>query len=282
MLAHLLIQRGRLRNEKHVPGNNSSFAQHRRVKASSQRSARVPDTRAAFRRLARWQRDMLEHEQSRLSRELHDQIGQSLTGLTMDLAVLRARISKLHHGTPPQTLLHPLASMRTLIDEMIAIARGMSRRLRPSVLDSFGLVAALEWFAADRQQRHGLRCEVAKEGEMDALPPELATAVYRIVTRLLDDYALALGMRDVRVRVAREAEVLRISLHSKAGLDTANQPPPQDVAQDIPPDMVRAVALLDAVERARDAGGHVRVLPGETDVIADVILPLPSQEDEAR
>jgi two-component system, NarL family, sensor histidine kinase UhpB len=273
---HLLIQRGRLRNEKSLPGSNAPYVQHRRVKTPSQRAARVPDTRAAFRRLARWQRDMLENEQSRLSGELHDQIGQSLTGLTMDLVMLRARISKLLDGAPPQMLLDPLASMRALIDEMIAIARGMSRRLRPSVLDNFGLVAALEWFATDSQQRHGIRCEVANDGKVGALPAELATAAYRIVTRLLDDHALSLGMRDVRVRIAREADLLHITLSSKASLNTADPPQTLDAEPDMPFNSVRAVALLDTVERARDAGGHVSVLPGETGVIANVTLPLPS------
>ena len=143
--------------------------------------ARVAPAPGSFRELARWQRHALEREQSRLSSEVHDQIGQALTGLKMDVATLRARIGVMQGGVVPAALSDTLTSMSTLIDETIGVARGIARRLRPSLLDDFGLVAALEWYAVDYQRRTSARCTVLCDD--DDLVLSAASGDHRIPDR---------------------------------------------------------------------------------------------------
>lgn len=235
--------------------------------------ARAAPAPRSFRELARWQRDALEREQSRLSSEVHDQIGQALTGLKMDVAMLRARIGALQGGVVPPALSDTLTSMSTLIDETIGVARGISRRLRPSLLDDFGLVAALEWYAMDYQRRTAARCTVVCDDDDLILSAAVTTTAYRIVTQLLDVMARKSGNSVVSLRVARGAGTLQMTLvdHTPA---TGDAPEAGDASL-MGPRHRRSLTVLDAVERAKDAGGRVRIARERARGGTAVVVTLP-------
>src|ERR1043165_5244265 len=121
-----------------------------------------------------------EDERIRISRQVHDELGQSLTGLKMDLYWLSSRV--------PRQLreLHEKArSMSAHIDSTIQTVRRISTELRPGILDDLGLAAALEWQAQEFQKRTGLRCNVVCEVTETAFDQDLNTAFFRIFQETL-------------------------------------------------------------------------------------------------
>ena len=121
-----------------------------------------------------------EDERARIARELHDDLGQTLTGLKMDLAWLAKSL------TPPCTNFHTsralakLEDMQTQLSGAIQGIRRMVLELRPPVLDHLGLDGALEWLAHDFQKRHGILCKFHSAGPFDTIDATVATALFRV------------------------------------------------------------------------------------------------------
>ncbi|WP_061958547.1 PAS domain-containing sensor histidine kinase [Cupriavidus pauculus] len=124
-----------------------------------------------------------EEEKRRVARELHDDIGQRLSALKMDLAMLEEDLQQ--EGTPVRSLAQA-AAMHEGIDAAIAAVRQISSDLRPPLLDELGLAAALDWLAKDFSIRYGLRIEV-RTAEALAVTEQEATAVFRIVQEALNN-----------------------------------------------------------------------------------------------
>src|SRR3954466_11630716 len=121
-----------------------------------------------------------ENERIRISRQVHDELGQSLTGLKMDLYWLSSRVPRQLRD------LHEKAkSMSAHIDSTIQTVRRISTELRPGILDDLGLVAALEWQGHEFQKRTGIRCEVSSALKQTMLNEELNTAFFRIFQEIL-------------------------------------------------------------------------------------------------
>src|SRR5688500_18036476 len=116
--------------------------------------------------------NMQEEERRSLSRELHDHVAQVLTGLRMELG----RVERLSPAVAPA-----VAECRTLVDDMFRTVRNLALGLRPSMLDDFGLQAALEWHARDYMSRYAIDVDLQTEGDFDALPDKHRTCVYRVV-----------------------------------------------------------------------------------------------------
>jgi signal transduction histidine kinase len=124
-----------------------------------------------------------EKERSAIARELHDELGQMLTALRMDSVWIQQRLKE----TDPKTAERAL-TMCSLIDKTIEDVRGMATRLRPSVLDSLGLVDALEWYTTDFERRTGITC-IFERFDMPVVDDTLATAAYRIAQEALTNVA---------------------------------------------------------------------------------------------
>jgi signal transduction histidine kinase len=116
-----------------------------------------------------------EAEQIRIAREVHDGLGQSLTGLKLQLIWLTSRLPK-----QSKLLLAKTRSMAASIDETIQSVRRIATELRPGVLDTAGLLAALEWQASQFQTQTGIICEVKAEMKETLGDQELNTAFFRI------------------------------------------------------------------------------------------------------
>lgn len=136
-----------------------------------------------------------EQERSSIAREIHDELGQAMTALKMDLAWLTKQVPS------EQTSLHErLRGMNDLANDTIKTVRRLATQLRPGVLDDLGLLAALEWQAQEFQTRTGIICDFTPDVEINDLAPEHATALFRICQESLTN-------------VARHAQATQVNIH---------------------------------------------------------------------
>jgi len=141
-----------------------------------------------------------EEEKTLIARELHDELGQLLTALKMDLAWLRER------GGAGEDVPARLEAMGGLLDRMVGSTRRIAADLRPLMLDDLGLADAAHWLIDDFAERTGVRCDFELSGEdaFGALDPKVATAVYRAIQEALTN--VAKHARAGRVRASLQAE----------------------------------------------------------------------------
>jgi signal transduction histidine kinase len=150
-----------------------------------------------LRLLARHERGSREQERARIARDLHDELGQQLTGLKFDVAAIAADA-----GAERPAITQRLTTLSQALDEAIRTVRRISTELRPGVLDQLGLPAALEWVAHDYSRRTGIRASITvSEGN---LPDEIATALFRVVQESLTNIARHSGATEFSVVLSRE------------------------------------------------------------------------------
>ena len=121
-----------------------------------------------------------ESERSRIACEIHDELGQALTALKIDLARLYGQEAGEHGGNT--------AALSTAIDEMIGTVRRISCELRPRILDDLGLQAALEWQAQELERRTGVKCRFQCKGLPCEIDAERSTALFRIFQEITDEH----------------------------------------------------------------------------------------------
>jgi PAS domain S-box-containing protein len=141
-------------------------------------------SRASLRRLSSHLQVLMEHERTKVSREILDKLAPALTALRMDIAWLEKRFSET------ETVLGQKAkSMSDLLDTTIQMATRISSGLRPGVLDELGLPAAIEWLARQFNERTGIRHEIEIPASAVSLDAPRATALFRILEALLANVA---------------------------------------------------------------------------------------------
>ncbi len=170
-----------------------------------------------LRALAAHLQSVREEEWARIAREIHDQLGQALTGLKMDLMWIANRLPG-----DQKALSEKAQSMVRLIDDTVVSVREIASRLRPEALDQLGLPAAIGWQAGDFQRRSGIRCNVSLAQTALALDRDRSTAAFRIFQELLTNIARhASATRvDVSVQPEKDAFVLTVEDNGK-GIDDA-------------------------------------------------------------
>ena len=198
-----------------------------------------------------------EEERRKLSRELHDHVGQVLTALRMELG----RIDRLR--APADTrLAGAVVECRQLVDDIVHTVRDLALGLRPSMLDDLGLQPALEWHVRDVARRYGIPVDLDVEGDFDALPDQCRTCVYRVVQEALTNCVRHAKAGRLRVQVTGDSGGLDVSvIDDGCGFD---------------PVMRRnGLGLKGIEERVRELGGVVtiRSAPGGGTTLT-VRLPL--------
>ena len=163
----------------------------------ARRHGEAQEAQAQLRALSRRLQAAREEEGARISRELHDQLGQDLTALKLAVGALRLRAPE----TGPRTgeLGRWCDEAGTQIDAAIDSVRRIAGELRPSVLDRLGLLPALEWLAGEFQRRSGVACCVRAEGPEGTLSAEQATAFFRITQEALTNVARHAGAKAVEI-----------------------------------------------------------------------------------
>jgi signal transduction histidine kinase len=169
---------------------------------------RLEASEARLRELAAFLQTVREEERTRIARELHDELGQALTALRIDLGWLRNKCSAANLGSPAA---ERVGAALSVVEQSIVSLRRISEDLRPAMLDSLGLAAAIEHHVAQFTERTGIPCRLQMNREEFDLPGEIATAVFRIVQEALTNVARHAHARSVAVTIEEIGE--KIHLH---------------------------------------------------------------------
>jgi len=196
-----------------------------------------------LRALAAHLQSVREEEWTRIAREIHDELGQSLTGLKMDLTWVANRLPGDQRALAEKT-----KSMFGLIDDTIQSVRKIASRLRPEVLDQLGLTAAIGWHAADFRKRTGIRCKLSLPSVTPTLDRERSTAAFRIFQELLTNVARHANATriDVVLRIESGALVLTVEDNGKGIAESAIDDP-------------KSLGLLGMRERVLPFGGSIEI-----------------------
>lgn len=192
-----------------------------------------------------------EEEQRRIAREIHDELGQALTGMKFDLIWLRKQLLASGAQDLVPNALKRLQSLLDLVDGTVIVVRRIATTLRPSVLDDLGLVAAMEWQAREFQDRTGVRCTLDADPRLGRVDPARSTAIFRIAQEALTNVARHANAGSVTVELGVVDGALTLVV--------------QDDGRGIPAEastQASSLGLLGMRERAAAFGGHLRIRGG--------------------
>lgn len=204
-----------------------------------------------LRRLSQQLVQVQEDERRLLSRELHDEVGQMLTGLRMELTGLeRLRAN-------PEQFQRYLEEAKRLTEDTLRTVRDLAMGLRPSMLDDLGLEPALSWQAREFSRRSGVPANVQIEGSLDGLTDAQRTCIYRVVQEALTNCTRHARARQIRIDV--NGRPGRISLKIQD----------DGVGFDVAQARGKGLGLIGIEERAHELGGRVTVWsqPGKGSVL---------------
>jgi signal transduction histidine kinase len=188
-----------------------------------------------------------EEERRHLAREIHDELGQLLTGLSLNLKLCQQAMPR-----DPLEAADHLARANALIGETIEQSHRLIADLRPTVLDDFGLIPALQEELDQRLTPAGIGVGLEADGNMAGLPPEIATAAFRIAQEAITNVMRHAAARQVRIQVQRTATGLVMSIED----DGIGLP---DEALGGAAGGRQAFGILGMQERAEALGGRLDV-----------------------
>jgi signal transduction histidine kinase len=208
--------------------------------------------------------EVAEAERQRLARELHDQVGQNLTALGINLNIVRTQLPE-----------EAAASVRSRMDDSLSLVeqtteriRDLMANLRPPVLDDYGLVTALHWYGGQFTDRTAIAVAVQGEEPIPRLAAHVENALFRIAQEALTNAAKHAQATQVVVTVEVESGTLRLIVADDGiGFDLEHLTEPNGS---------RGWGLLTMTERAEGVGGHCRIETGPgrgTQVIVEVSRP---------
>lgn len=235
----------------------------RRVRDQQVRDAEMQDT---LHRLSSSLIKVREDERRAIARELHDEIGQMLTAVKVELSVAdRAAGDRVR-------AIAALEDGRRIVDRALQAVRDLSRLLHPTMLDDLGLVAAVDWQVKGFRSRHDLDVQFTHEGLDERLPPDLEIATYRIVQEALTNVAKHAGAAVCSVSLSRRADRLLVEISDDG----------RGVSSDAGSGG-QGLGLISMRERTAQLGGTMVIESGPglgTRIVFD--LPVASTEERAR
>jgi signal transduction histidine kinase len=259
------------RAERELASLNESLEQRvvARTRSLQQSRGRLAESERMLRALAGRIEMIREQERVDLAREIHDVLGQELTGLKMDGAWVLRRLA-----APTLDVQHAserLHAMIQQIDSMVATVRRIATSLRPGVLDDLGLVAALQWQAREFEARSGIIVDIDVPSSEVAVDDARATAIFRIFQELLTNVARHAQASRVRAALSYEQDALTLDVADDGrGIDQ--------------PDGSRttSLGLLGIRERAFAFGGELTLSAASAQgTLARVSIPLAKHEVQA-
>lgn len=184
-----------------------------------------------------------EEERAEIARNIHDDLGQRLTAIKMDLSVAVRRL-----GSTEPDLSDLLSGIASLADEAIRTVRGLAMELRPALLDQLGLVPALKWQISEFARRTNISAALDAKPDLPAIADPARTVVYRIVQEALTNVARHSRASHVLVTLALERQMLTATIEDDGvGFDV------QVIGK------TQSVGLLGMAERAKLVGGTVAI-----------------------
>lgn len=183
-----------------------------------------------------------EEERARISRDLHDELGQELTALRYALGLLTERFRR-----DPASIARNLGELDHLLQRTNRTARSLVGQLRPLILDDLGLKAAIEWLLQRSAERTGLTYEATLQGDDSQLDPELASTAFRIVQESLTNVVKHSAATRVEVRLDMSDQKLTLAIRDNGvGFDPDAASPPK-----------KGVGLIGMRERALTLGAQL-------------------------
>jgi signal transduction histidine kinase len=196
-----------------------------------------------------------------VAREIHDELGQALTAIKIDLAsLLRAP------RTDQQEELQKVESILRMVDQTILSVRRIATELRPGILDDLGLVAAVEWAAEEFEARTGTKCRLDLPEDDIVIDPERTTAIFRIFQETLTNITRHAEATEVDVRLAREDGNIVLEVR-----DNGRGIGEEELSAG------RSLGILGMRERALLLGGEltIRGVPGKGTTVKVLIPEMP-------
>jgi signal transduction histidine kinase len=184
-----------------------------------------------------------EEEQARIAREVHDQLGQQLTGLKMDVSWLEKKGEQMA-GTNEWK--NKLREMKEMLNEAVRTVRKIAYDLRPSILDDFGLVAAMEWHSNDFAHRSGIVVRFSHPGVTIETKPDIAIGLFRIYQEVLTNVARHAEAKNIIASLELLAkELVMVVTDDGKGFDNNKEK--------------KSLGLLGMKERAHIMGGSLQI-----------------------
>jgi signal transduction histidine kinase len=240
-------------------------AKERRERKRAEEQLRL--SHAQLRSLSMYLQDVREEERTHIAREVHDELGQALTGLKLQLTWLSSRLPP-----NPKPLQEKAKDMASCIDDTIQTIRRIATELRPGVLDTAGLPAAIEWQAHQFQIQTGIQCRVKTTVQDADWNQDLNTAFFRIFQETLTNIIRHAGATRVEVRLSEDDGWLELQIKDNGrGISEAQI------------HNTKSIGLLGMRERAALLGGEVvwRGQSGKGTTVT-VRLPKPAPARQSR
>ncbi len=245
-----------------LEGRNYVYASARDITAHKKAVTDLMRSREQQRALSVHLQSLRETERTRIAREIHDELGQMLTGLKMDLQAAENHLEELKDARL-NPILDQLVAATEVADATITSVQRIASELRPGVLDRLGLMQTLRHEIDQFQQRTGIACQLHLPDEEPLISPEVATTFYRIFQEALTNVARHAAARTMQVR-----------FHSADGKFTLEVQDDGRGMNEAAPAQATALGLLGMQERAHLNGGTVTFRPGAAGgTIVSVRLP---------
>lgn len=166
----------------------------------------LKNSRDELRQLSIYMENIRENERTNIAREIHDELGQQLTGLKMDVSWISKKI-----GDDP-SVRNRISTMLLLIDDTVKTVRRIASDLRPGILDDLGLIAALEWQSQEFEKRTGIRCKFDSHFKDENLDKSIATGIFRIYQETLTNVARHSHASEVNTILFREDDHYKLTI----------------------------------------------------------------------
>jgi len=203
-------------------------------------------SREQLRKLSYHLQSVREKESRRIAGEIHDELGQLLTALKIDISWLGRRIPKTNEER--EKYYEKIKSMEKLVDQTIETVQKISSELRPGLLDDLGLIPALEWLGQDFQKRTGINCQTEFRCRKSEFEPDLSTAIFRISQEALTNVSRHAKATQVNILLKEERGMLKLEIH--------------DNGQGIKEEEIYSpfsLGLMGMRERIRPLGGELKI-----------------------
>jgi PAS domain S-box-containing protein len=251
-----------------IDGKMYTLAFHRDITERRRAEQELKRSQRELRGLSKAANEALEAERRRTARELHDELGQSLTALKMDLESLRAALPPDQPDLGERTL-----AMHALLDGTIAATRRIAADLRPLMLDDLGLAAALDWLTNNFSKHTGIATDLVIDDSVAQVPEPIASALYRITQESLTNVAKYAEASAAEIRLERDGDWVQLLVRDNGrGIAASDK------------DKRGTFGLLGIRERVMLLGGEVAIqgAPGEgSEVRARIPLAAAGEEELA-
>lgn len=224
----------------------------------------ISDSREQLQSLSLHQEVLREEERKRIALEIHDELGQSLTGLKMEFHFLNKNFTKYVKESGVVPITDNIQGIQKTIDATVSSVRRIATELRPPIIDDLGLIAALEWQASEFQRRTGISCQLETELETLDINPESAIAVFRIFQESLTNIMRHAEATEIKTELVKKNQVISMCI--------------KDDGIGIREDALKnktSLGLFGMQERARLVNGELKISHGESEgTLIELTFPL--------